>query len=896
MASVPCNFMLLLTTLIAVLVSCHGRPNSPDFTSYFTSPTNLRVEWSPRTDDGGTVNGYRLHYRLGSKGKMVKLKIPESPLTYDIQGVQACGDYFVRMATVATTGLSRYSSFAAAEKVASAPKNLNVVAQSGTSSMVNWTPPDKSACIGGYQLQYGLNENNLNTMTLPADLDQYILADLQSGTSYLLTLAATSNGEIGEEAYAQWYQAPESAPVVPPTPRRIRSSQSDTEIEVTWQAPSDASIPIEGYILTYGEDGSSDQYLERFPSTQTDFTITGLNPDTAYVLTLRAFNQAGEGKALVLDAPTVPRSPESVVPPLPQGIQSSQSETELEVTWQGPSDTSIPIEGYILTYGEEGTSDQYLERFSSTKTDFTITDLIPDTAYVLTLRAFNQAGEGEALVLDVSTLPRTGPPTAPTNLRANPISPETAIISWSPTASGLSRYNYLYGQVGTPVNKLTQGHVGPSSMMIELDGLDPGKEYLVKVSSVNTVGESSPASVVWSQPGPPTQKPPEIPLPAAPGQVSVQSTSPHSAVITWTRPAGSIYIAGYIVGFGLSGTSQGDLMLTSVASDELAHEIEGLKVGTNYKATVQAYNNDGDGPATLAEWHQEDVPMQLSLPTQPRGVLAYSSSPSSIDVSWMLSEVTEPVSGFQVSYGTNPEADEFRVEIERDSDSVEIHELKPDSLYYLKIYAFNAAGRSDAVRRSVQTLDLPPEVIQPPSNLQTTIVDSSSIRLSWTDASLGPSQVVNDNRFYNIQYGVVGDERKLNQRTRDTSYELDDLLPGVSYEFTVQLILDPQRRSALSEPVVDATRDPAQGKTANRFTVLQVTVSSPTTAKAILNWLPPPETGAPKSKYTFVHLCLLCCFFWLVFYPFLFLLCVSSSFLLASVSSFSSACFIRFSF
>lgn len=91
-------------------------------------------------------------------------------------------------------------------EVASAPKNLNVVAQSGTSAMVNWTPPSKSACIGGYQLQYGPNENSLNTMTLPADLDQYILGDLQSGTSYLLTLAATSTGEVGEEAYAQWYQ------------------------------------------------------------------------------------------------------------------------------------------------------------------------------------------------------------------------------------------------------------------------------------------------------------------------------------------------------------------------------------------------------------------------------------------------------------------------------------------------------------------------------------------------------------------------------------------------------------------------------------------------------------------------------------------------------------------
>ncbi|XP_071789283.1 neogenin-like isoform X1 [Asterias amurensis] len=932
MASFPCNSLLLLTTLIAVLVSCDGRPNAPDFTSYFTSPTNLRVEWTPGTDDGGgTVNGYRLHYRLGSKGKMVKLKIPDSPLIYDITGLQNCGDYFVRMATTTTTGLSRYSSFASAEKVASAPKNLNVVAQSGTSAMVNWTPPSKSACIGGYQLQYGPNENSLNTMTLPADLDQYILGDLQSGTSYLLTLAATSTGEVGEEAYAQWYQAPESSSKVPPIPRRIRSSQSDTEIVVTWEPPSDTSIPIEGYTLTYGE-GVASEHQRRFTSTQTEFTITDLIPDTSYVLSLRAFNQAGEGKALVLEASTVPSMPGSVVPPIPLGIQSSQSDTEIVVTWQAPSDASI--EGYTLSYGV-GAPTEYQERFPSTQTEFTITDLIPDTAYVLSLKAFNQVGEGPALYLEASTVQQTGPPTAPTNIRANPLSPQTAIISWSPTSSGLTRYTYLYGPVGSPDSKLTQGHVEASSMMVDLEGLDPGVEYVIKVSSVNSVGKSHPASLLWSQPGPATQKPPEIPLPAAPGQVSVQSTSPRSAVITWTRPPGSIHIAGYIVGFGLTGASQSELMLRSVASDQLAHEIEGLKVGTKYRATVQAYNNDGDGPVARAEWRQQDVPEQLSLPTQPRGVLAYSSSPSSIDISWMLSEITEPISGFQVSYGTNPEAEEFRVEVERESDSVEIQDLKPDSLYYLKIYAINAAGRSDAVRRSVQTLDLPPEerckhqqqqcteqfgtlpsdeedgntvcprilqilnclqllrdtcmhedgyrgkvdtvrgtflrkscnrnprspaagevipgvaapteVIEPPVNLQTTIVDTSTIRLSWTDSSLGHSQVVNDNRFYNIQYGVAGEERKLNERTRDTSYEIDDLLPGVSYEFTVQLILDPQRRSALSEPVVDATRDPAQGGTPNRFTVLQVTVSSPTTAKAVLNWLPPPETGSPKN-------------------------------------------------
>ena len=98
-----------------------------------------------------------------------------------------------------------------------------------------------------------------------------------------------------------------------------------------------------------------------------------------------------------------------------------------------------------------------------------------------------------------------GPPIAPTNIRANPTSPQTAIISWSPTSSGLTRYTYLYGPVGSPDSKLTQGHIEASSMMVDLEGLDPGVEYVIKVSSVNNVGESHPASLLWSQPGPATQ-------------------------------------------------------------------------------------------------------------------------------------------------------------------------------------------------------------------------------------------------------------------------------------------------------------------------------------------------------------------------------------------------------
>ena len=89
--------------------------------------------------------------------------------------------------------------------VLSAPQNLNAIPTS-TSARVTWSPPPNGFCITGYQLNYGPNENELQSMDLPSELNQYLLSNLQPGTSYILTLAAVANGETSEEAYFQWYQ------------------------------------------------------------------------------------------------------------------------------------------------------------------------------------------------------------------------------------------------------------------------------------------------------------------------------------------------------------------------------------------------------------------------------------------------------------------------------------------------------------------------------------------------------------------------------------------------------------------------------------------------------------------------------------------------------------------
>ncbi|XP_022084201.1 fibronectin-like isoform X3 [Acanthaster planci] len=639
------SLVLYLSTFLLILAICEGRPQPPEFTSSFTSPTSIRVEWDdPILDPGAVVRGYRIQYKLGQNGKLIKLKLnARVGNSYDIDGLtESCGDYLIRMSTASSKGLSRYSSFNQVDRLLSGPQNLNAI-PSSTSARVTWSPPSNGFCITGYQLKYGPNENELQSMDLPTELNQYLLSDLLPGTSYILTLAAVANGEISEEAYFQWYQA--------------------------------------------------------------------------------------------------------------------------------------------------------------------------------------------------------GPPSAPANLKATPSTTETAVVMWSPTSSSVTRYEYLYGPMGYSDSEVTAGYVGPSTTLVELSSLTPGEEYVFKVASVNSVGQSEPVTVTWTQPAPPPVVVPSKPIPAAPGQVDIEITSAETALITWTRPEGDVEITGYIVGFGLAGSDASELTLFSVGPDDTEEELDQLKPGSDYMVTIQAYNDVGDGEILAADWHQEAPSVPLSIPSPPQGVLSYSPSPNTIIVRWIITEedAAEQIEGYRVTYGQDVSASDSSVEVGPLEESIEIQSLQPDTFYYIKVHKFNAAGRGESVSRSLQTLPPPPEVIPPPSQLSATVLSSTSALLSWYDETLESSQVVTDSRFYNVVYRTPLNQGYLEERTSETNYVVDFLLPGVPFEFSVQLVLDHQQRSEMSETITVTSRDPERGARPERFSVTQVTVTGPTSAKVILNWLPPPE-------------------------------------------------------
>ena len=105
---------------------------------------------------------------------------------------------------------------------------------------------------------------------------------------------------------------------------------------------------------------------------------------------------------LLGSTPTPLTTTENTVPPILSLFSAIPSSNKIVVTWAPPFESNIMIRGYILGYGA-GIPDAFIETFSSSETQFTITNLKPSTIFVLKLRAFNNAGEGMSLYKDVAT-------------------------------------------------------------------------------------------------------------------------------------------------------------------------------------------------------------------------------------------------------------------------------------------------------------------------------------------------------------------------------------------------------------------------------------------------------------------------------------------------------------
>jgi hypothetical protein len=181
-----------------------------------------------------------------------------------------------------------------------------------------------------------------------------------------------------------------SAASVPDAPTmRRNASGGDQSATVSWRVPPDGGSPITGYLVT-PYIGYFPLAPQRFSSTATTQTITGLTNGTTYRFRVQAVNAIGDsGYSKVTNSVT----PAATVPGAPTIIRNATAgDGQATVSWTAPaSDGGSPVTGYVVT--------PYIEyyplppqTFTATATTQTLTGLTNGTEYRFRVQAINAIG------------------------------------------------------------------------------------------------------------------------------------------------------------------------------------------------------------------------------------------------------------------------------------------------------------------------------------------------------------------------------------------------------------------------------------------------------------------------------------------------------------------------
>jgi hypothetical protein len=208
-----------------------------------------------------------------------------------------------------------------------------------------------------------------------------------------------------------------TTPAPPTAPRNLKATAGDSQVDLTWTAPSSGGPIIQYRIITSPGDS-------RTSTTSTSIAMTGLNNGTTYSFAVQAMNAIGYGPAARTTA-----TPHVIPPSAPTNLAatSGPASGQMTLSWTPPnSNGSAPnISYYTITVNPGNTSARTPDGQTTT---YVASNIADNVTYTFKVTATNSKGA-------------TGPAAtvyAPLPLGAN--------IGLQPTAGGPSTAITAIGQ------------------------------------------------------------------------------------------------------------------------------------------------------------------------------------------------------------------------------------------------------------------------------------------------------------------------------------------------------------------------------------------------------------------------------------------------------------------
>jgi phage-related protein len=274
-------------------------------------------------------------------------------------------------------------------------------------------------------------------------------------------------------------------PQNPPGNLRVLA-KTHNSISVAWD-----DTPTETSYTVRWRKRSSGSWDGQAPLAQdtTSYTISGLLPETEYLIQVEATGPGGTAAAGPISVTT-----DGAAPPAATNLQvTATTDTSISLSWQ---DNAQNETGYRVEHRQQGASSWVRgPNLPANTTSHTVTGLQPSTTYELQVVAFNSWGETPSQTVQGTT---QGPPSTPTGFQATGTTNVSISLSWN-DVQGEDRYLLEYRQQGT--GSWTAVQLAANTTQLTVSGLHQATTYEFRLSASNQWGSSAPATLQASTAG-----------------------------------------------------------------------------------------------------------------------------------------------------------------------------------------------------------------------------------------------------------------------------------------------------------------------------------------------------------------------------------------------------------
>ncbi|XP_028270785.1 tenascin isoform X2 [Parambassis ranga] len=716
-----------------------------DLTVVEVTPETVDLSW----ENEMRVTEYLITYVPTATGGLeLDMRVPGDQKLATIRELEPGVEYLISVYAV----LSNKRSIPVSARVSThlpEPEGLKFKSVRETSVEVQWDPLDVP--FDGWNLIFRNTKEEdgeiLNSLGHPETTFEQ--SGLGPGQEYEVKLEVVKNNKRGPPASKNVFTMIDA-----PSQVDVRDV-TDTTALVTWFQPV---ADVDGVSVSYGPSSDPDDRISvELSSTDTQYHLGGLNPDTQYEVSLTA--RKGERTSIPIY--------ESFLTDLdaPRDLQTVELTDEtITLQWQN---SRAQVDSYRIKYGPLSGGDHGELLFSPGPKDSTqakITGLRPGTEYGMGVTAVKD--ERESLPTTTNAVTALD---APKDLTVAEVTETTMMLEWKRPLAKLDSYRLVY--LSADGHK-AEDIVPSSSESHTLRGLTPGMLYTIKITAERGRRTSVPATISAPTVLQPNRGNELNSLLASeymgsPKGIRFSDVTDTSATVHWVTPRARVdsYQVTYVPAHG------GNAKTLTVGGSDSQTVLPNLTPGVTYEVTVVAVKGQRE-----SEPGSDSVTTALD---KPRGLTAVNITDTEALLLWQPAIAT--VDGYVITYS----ADSVAPVMERVSGNVveyEMSSLTPATHYTVKVYAVRDLAKSAATTTEFTTdVDAPQDLAA--SNIQT-----ESSLLTWK-----PPRADITSYILSFESESDGSIREVVLSPNAVSYNMAQLRASTEYSVKLQAIAGPKR-------------------------------------------------------------------------------------------------------